>query len=200
MAIDLVLPFVWPYGLAFWAVVVWSYWLEGRQHRQSAARMASHDGADRYSGVVIAVGSSIMQVLAFVAAFHAPWSVGPEWVALAFWAGLAMVVAGMLLRMHCWRVLGKFFTPTVTIATDHKVVEDGAYRWVRHPAYTGAILTLLGLGVALGNWGSLAIMATGTAIIYIYRIRAEENALEAALGDAYVRFKAKRRLLVPYLF
>jgi protein-S-isoprenylcysteine O-methyltransferase Ste14 len=195
------LPFVDPYYFAFWGVFAWVYFMEARQHQRSQQRMAKHDGDDKYSGLVISIGSTILQVLAFALSFYEPLRVNDAAAAHAmFWVGLAMIVVGEFLRIHCWAVLGKFFTPTVTIASDHRVVDQGAYRWVRHPSYAGAILGLFGMGVALGNYGSLAVLVVGTMVVYIYRIEAEEAALEKALGDAYVKFKSNRKRLIPFVY
>jgi protein-S-isoprenylcysteine O-methyltransferase Ste14 len=196
-----ILLFVAPYAYAFWAVFAWTYLMEGRQHQRSRQRTANHDGDDTYSGLVISIGSTIMQLVAFaVAYFCQSLRVGEPTIYVLFWSGLGMIVAGILLRMHCWRVLGEFFTPTVTIATGHRVVDKGAYRFVRHPAYSGAIMTLVGLGLTLGNLGSIAVLVVGTAIIYAYRINAEETALEKALGEAYTQFKSNRSRLIPFVY
>ncbi|CAH0354969.1 hypothetical protein AQB9606_04097 [Aquabacterium sp. CECT 9606] len=194
------LPFVLPYAFAFWGVLIWAYYIEGVQHKRSQQRMAKHDGADKYSGLVIAIGSTVLQFAAFGLTFYAPWRISEPQIYIYFWAGLALVVTGMLLRKHCWRVLGEFFTPTVTIAKEHKVVDKGAYKWVRHPSYSGAIMTAVGVGLALGNYGSIAVMVIGHIAIYIYRIEAEETALERALGEAYAKFKSNRRRLIPFVY
>lgn len=194
------LPFVLPYCLAFWGVLGWAYFMEGMQHKRTQQRTAKHAGADKYSGLVISIGSTILQLVAFGLTLYAPWRIAEPEVYVYFWVGLALIVTGMLLRMHCWRVLGEFFTPTVTIAKEHKVVDKGAYKWVRHPSYSGAIMTSVGVGLALGNFGSIAVMVVGTIAIYIYRIEAEEAALEGALGEAYAKFKSNRRRLVPFVY
>lgn len=194
------LPFVAPYAWAFWTVIVWAYFMEGLQHKRTQARMAKHDGDDKYSGLVISIGSTVLQLVAFGLTFYAPWNIAEPEVFVYFWAGLGLIVSGMLLRMHCWRVLGEFFTPTVTIAKEHKVVDKGAYKWVRHPSYSGAIMTSVGIGLALGNFGSIAVMVVGTIAVYIYRIEAEETALEGALGEAYAKFKSNRRRLIPFVY
>jgi protein-S-isoprenylcysteine O-methyltransferase Ste14 len=190
----------WPEGLAFWGLLVWAYWLEGRQLQRKKQSAAGHDGVDRYSGLVISIGSFCLQALGFAMSFYEPTNMPDAWVVPAFYIGLIVIVSGMLLRMHCWRVLGAFFTHTVTIASDHRVVDGGAYRWVRHPSYLGALLTFLGLGLALGNLASLALLVLGSWAIYIYRIEVEERALESALGANYTHFKQSRKRLIPFVY
>ncbi|MGC4060528.1 MAG: isoprenylcysteine carboxylmethyltransferase family protein [Aquabacterium sp.] len=193
------LAFKLPYAAAFWAVAVWGYAMESLQIKRKMSRSAGHDGADRYSGLVISVGNGGLQLLAFIASFYVPWQ-DPAQQMPMFAAGLALIVAGMLLRMHCWRVLGAFFTHTVTIADDHRVVDQGAYKWLRHPSYLGALMTLGGLGVALGSQVLATMLLLGSLAIYVYRIEVEEAALESALGESYARFKQSRKRLIPFVY
>jgi protein-S-isoprenylcysteine O-methyltransferase Ste14 len=44
-----------------------------------------------------------------------------------FWIGLMTMIAGSLLRRHCWRMLGGSFTGAVIVTPDQSVVERGAY-------------------------------------------------------------------------
>jgi protein-S-isoprenylcysteine O-methyltransferase Ste14 len=194
------LAFKLPYAAAFWGVAVWGYVMESLQIKRKLSRSAEASGADRYSGLVISVGNGGLQLLAFVASFYVPWQVSPERQMPMFMGGLALIVAGMLLRMHCWRVLGAFFTHTVTIADDHRVVDQGAYSWLRHPSYLGALMTLGGLGVALGSHVLTALMLLCSTAIYVYRIEVEEAALESALGESYARFKQSRKRLIPFVY
>jgi protein-S-isoprenylcysteine O-methyltransferase Ste14 len=191
---------VWPEALAFWLAFAWLYAMEARQLQRRLKISGGYSGDDKYSGLVISVGSTILQLAAFALAFYQPSSVPEDQRQAYFWAGLAITCSGTLLRVQCWAALGKFFTHTVTIAGDHQVINNGPYRFVRHPSYAGALLNLIGLGITLGNFGSIAVITIGSAIIYTYRISVEEAALEAALGDKYRQFKLTRKRLIPYVF
>jgi len=88
----------------------------------------------------------------------------------------------------------------VQIKQDHHVVENGPYRLVRHPAYTGSLLTILGVGFALPSWGAALVIAIIFGISFGYRIKVEEKALVASLGEAYVLYSRRVKRLIPYLF
>ena len=77
--------------------------------------------------------------------------------------GTAILLAGAAFRIWAILSLGRFFTVTVTIQPEHRVVEDGPYRRLRHPSYTGLLAALLGVGLALGNWLSLLALALKVA-------------------------------------
>ena len=80
--------------------------------------------------------------------------------AAAFALGISQMWAGIALRFWSVHVLGKYFRTTVFLQEGHQLVEAGPYRFVRNPSYTGGLITLLGIGLAIGNWVSLALAAS----------------------------------------
>jgi protein-S-isoprenylcysteine O-methyltransferase Ste14 len=117
-----------------------------------------------------------------------------------FVAGLVLMGAGIVIRQWAVALLGQFFTTDVRVHAGQAVVDRGPYRWVRHPSYTGMILTFLGIGLALGNRAALAVLAAVPTAGLIVRIRFEERALLEGLGEPYRRFTATRRRLFPGLW
>jgi protein-S-isoprenylcysteine O-methyltransferase len=61
--------------------------------------------------------------------------------------GVALLLLGLLLRWWSIIHLGRFFTVDVVIATDHRVVDSGPYRFIRHPSYSGVLLIIAGVAV-----------------------------------------------------
>lgn len=120
---------------------------------------------------------------------------GGTWAPVAL--GLSIVAAGAALRIWAVVTLGRFFKITVTIQPDHQVVETGPYRRLRHPSYTGLLLILAGVGVAFGNWLSLLALVALPLVGILIRIRVEEAALLAALGDSYASYSARTDRLIP---
>jgi protein-S-isoprenylcysteine O-methyltransferase Ste14 len=117
-----------------------------------------------------------------------------------FFVGISMMLLGIALRWYSAAVLGKYFTFDVAVQSGQILIEVGPYRYIRHPSYSGALLTLLGFGLALGNWAGLtaALLCLGSA--YAYRISVEEAALTSLLGDSYKQYMKRTRRLVPFLF
>src|SRR5262245_33119991 len=126
------LPFAWPYFLIFWPTYFWVYLPESRVLNK-ATRSGPVPVEDRGSLRIIMIGFSVATLAGFLIPFLVPRAAlpGPSWV--WFFLGLLVLVAGSLLRRHCFRVLGAFFTGAVTIQSDHRVIDSGAYRFVRHP-------------------------------------------------------------------
>ena len=74
----------------------------------------------------------------------------------------------------------------------------GPYRWVRHPSYTGSLLTIAGVLLCLVNVASLFALIIPLAG-YAYRIRVEEDALVRSLGEPYRAYMRRTRRLIPFV-
>jgi protein-S-isoprenylcysteine O-methyltransferase Ste14 len=194
------LPFVWPYWLFFWTVFLWAF-LPEYQIVQKAQKPAHRsDSPDAGSVRLIVFGMGVATFLAFPLAWVAFLRLPAAWQPVVFVIGIATLIAGSLLRRHCWRMLGASFTGDVRVAPDQRVVTTGAYALVRHPSYSAGILMNAGIGLALGSWGSTAVLVLASIAVYSYRIAVEERALLAALGEPYREFVRTRRRLIPFIY
>lgn len=122
---------------------------------------------------------------------------GGVWV---FSVGVSIAWLGLLLRWWSFVILGQYFSVVLRTSKDQPVVDRGPYRLLRHPSYTGLLLGFVGAGLMSGYWvstvGSVALLLAAL----IHRIRIEERALDAALGERYRAFAAGRARLVPFLW
>ncbi len=114
--------------------------------------------------------------------------------------GIALFVAGLAIRWYAIVWLGRFFTVNVAIATDHRLIDTGPYRVVRHPSYTGALMAFLGLGLCLANWVSLAVIVVPISAVFLRRIHIEEAALLRAFGDQYRDYMRRTKRLIPAIY
>jgi protein-S-isoprenylcysteine O-methyltransferase Ste14 len=131
-----------------------------------------------WSGIAIDFSLSLLLPQAAIASERTP----------IFFAGVCLMLLGLVLRWYSARILGKYFTFDVAIQSGQTLVEAGPYRYIRHPSYSGALLTLLGFGLALGNWAGLAGSLLCLGLAYAYRIPVEEAALASALGEPYNQY------------
>jgi len=121
----------------------------------------------------------------------------------AWWpviSGLALIWLGIALRVWSILTLGRFFKLTVVIQEDHRVIDSGPYRLLRHPSYTGALIIAAGFGLAEGDLLSLAIVLVGVLVPLLIRIRVEERTLLSELGDAYADYARRTARLVPGVY
>jgi protein-S-isoprenylcysteine O-methyltransferase len=163
------------------------------------AQSGTTRGADRGSLRLLWAVIGVSLVLAYLLPANAPsLQVTP---AAAWWdLGAALFVMGLLLRWYSILYLGRFFTVNVAIAKDHRVIDTGPYRYIRHPSYTGVLMAFIGLGLCLGNWASLTVLVIGTVPVFLWRIRVEEAALVGALGDSYREYMQRTRRLIPVFY
>jgi protein-S-isoprenylcysteine O-methyltransferase Ste14 len=191
-------------GEVFYALIFWGaylLWMLAETialitKRSAGASMARDQGSLTLLYILIWVALGLGFSLPFLLPQAAiEWR--RTWV---FFLGISLMLAGIALRWYCMAVLGRYFTFDVAVHVGQSVIETGPYRYVRHPSYSGGLLTLLGFGLALGNWAAILAVIVCMAIAYAYRIRVEEAALVAALGEPYVDYMRRTWRLVPFLF
>jgi protein-S-isoprenylcysteine O-methyltransferase Ste14 len=194
------LLFVWPYALLFWAAFIGAMLPEYPIIQKAKKASALPDSKDAGSLKVITIGGGLGSLLAIGLAFSPFLRMPAALQPIALVIGTAMVIAASLLRRHCWRQLGASFTGDVRATPDQRIVTTGAYAILRHPSYTAGILMNLGMGVALGNWGSIMVCLVSGFAVYAYRIAVEERVLIAAIGEPYREFARTRRRLIPFIY
>jgi len=114
--------------------------------------------------------------------------------------GLIVIGIGILIRFFAVNSLGKFFTVDVTIRQEHQLKKDGFYKIVRHPSYSGSILSFVGFGISLNNWISLFVVTIAVFTAFMKRIRIEENVLQNQFGEEYTRYAKKTYRLIPWVY
>jgi protein-S-isoprenylcysteine O-methyltransferase Ste14 len=179
--------FVFLFGMAL------SYLIEERGARQSlkSQRVAGDKGTLFLLNVAtfFSLGAGILLGYARVTEF-------PSWL---FWPGLAMYLLGIAYANWAAIALGRFYAPTVQVQFDHRVIDTGPYRFIRHPRYAGGLLAYLGLGLALQSWAALLTILVVMGLGYVYRIRVEERFLVAELGDEYVEYCKRTKRIIPFI-
>ncbi|MDI5964943.1 methyltransferase family protein [Streptantibioticus silvisoli] len=183
-------------GVLFGAtLVVWmaSELRQGRKTRTEAQK------TDRQSFAVarICVGAAWLVTALTSSALPATTIHGGG---ITFGVGLAICWMGIALRWWAFRTLGRFFTFKVMTSADQPVIRTGPYRVLRHPSYTGAEVAFLGMAVMYGNWIGVAALAVLPMVGFANRIRVEEAALNATLGDAYRAFATGRKRMIPFVW
>jgi protein-S-isoprenylcysteine O-methyltransferase Ste14 len=114
-------------------------------------------------------------------------------------AGIAVTGAGVAVRQWSIATLGRSFTGHVQVQAGQTVVSTGPYRWLRHPAYAGQWLEMIGVGLATGNALGAAICAAVPLTGIVRRISAEERAL-ATLLPGYADYTKGKPRLVPFVW
>jgi protein-S-isoprenylcysteine O-methyltransferase len=163
---------------------------QGAVKRPSAAK-------DRGTYPFIAIALAISMIVTVIVFF---FQVGPMMPPWSIPIGAVITSSGIVLRVWALTTLGKFFTMPITIRDDHRLLTEGPYRWVRHPAYTAGILMAVGMPIVLGTWVGLLVTLTACLSAYVYRIRVEERVLAQHFGSEYADYSQRTWRLLPWVY
>jgi len=150
-------------------------------------------------------GSSRVLAILFTLAWFAAWALS----AIARFSfstpaviriGLLLMTLALLLRWWSIATLGRLFTVNVAIRTEHRLIDDGPYRLVRHPAYTAILLFHFGAALCLGNLLSLIALMLPAFLALLNRMRVEENVLLENFGDSYRQYMKRTKRLIPAIY
>ena len=112
--------------------------------------------------------------------------------------GIAMGIVLLLIGnvFIVWSMaVNRHLEQTVRIQAEHRVIDSGPYRLVRHPMYVGMILQYLGTPLLLGSLWAFAA-TTLFVIVAVLRTAAEDKTLVAELpGYADFTVHTRFRLL-----
>ena len=102
--------------------------------------------------------------------------------------GLIVVNIGLII-LNIAMLQNAFASKLLDINKDQKLIDTGLYSHVRHPLYSGAIIMILGLPIALGSWISL-IPAAIAVLSLLIRIKFEEDMLIKGM-DGYEEYRTR---------
>jgi protein-S-isoprenylcysteine O-methyltransferase Ste14 len=109
--------------------------------------------------------------------------------------GIAIFIAGVGFRWWAIRSLDIYYSHMVRMTDDHRIIDTGPYRFVRHPAYAGMLAAHVGVICYFFNYVSLCIFLFVFLPAIILRIHIEEKALFTIEG--YDEFARIRKRLIP---
>ena len=166
--------------------------------RTESARTLRRGAFDRGSTLLIggAFGFAVVAPIIMYALGYAVSSLD----LLEGFVGLIVMGSGLGLRVWATLTLGRYYTGTLMILEDHKVVSEGPYSVVRHPGYLGDILLWSGFGVISSSLVLVVLFPAMFAIVYAYRISVEERMLVRELWDGYVQYQKRTRKIIPLVY
>lgn len=118
---------------------------------------------------------------------------------LAFLGNLIMLT-GLFLRVFATRTLKEYYTRTLKIQSNQKIIDFGLYHYIRHPGYLGVILIWLGAGLSSDSYIVLTLVSITTLLVYHYRMNSEEVMLTDAFGDDYKNYIKRTWRIIPRVY
>jgi len=163
---------------AFYGLIIWCYL------RRSRATATSRS-----------VTAHLAAITGTAAPFAFPLLAGPAAGGVRLWAGDTLVVAGVGWALWALWSLGRSVS---VLAQARSLVDRGPYHWVRHPLYTGEIVSSLGLAVMVWRPAGLGLWA-GFCALQAYRAVREEQLLVQAM-PGYRGYQGRTAALLPGIF
>jgi protein-S-isoprenylcysteine O-methyltransferase len=179
--------------VSYWLWIAMEIWLIARERRDANAV-----AQDRGSRTLLIVSLSIAIVLGIFAVpvVLPQFTVQTKNVAI----GVALIWAGIAVRVWAIQTLGNFFNTRVVVRQDQRLITSGPYKYLRNPAYTGVVMTFLGFGVAVGNWLSFILLLAFGCLPFVLRIAVEDRALAARFGQEYEDYRRNTWSLIPFVW
>jgi protein-S-isoprenylcysteine O-methyltransferase Ste14 len=170
-------------------VIFWIAWLI-----TAFTAKASRSRGGRLAGARIAL--AIVVVILFRANVHhgSERIDGPVLEAI----GLALWIAGIALAVWARLYLGRNWGMPMSRRQEPDLVTTGPYRFIRHPIYTGIILAMIGTALAISLFGLIVVAVI--AAFFAYSASREERFLAEEFPAAFPDYKARTKLLIPFVF
>lgn len=115
------------------------------------------------------------------------------------WVGILIIIVGNIIRQYSMHIMGSSYVATLQVQDKPKLIKAGPFKLVRHPCYTGFMVSLWGLGIASLNWLFLLLIMLFSLIVFLIQIRIEERELEAFFGEEYKEYKKITKKILPYI-
>ncbi len=182
------------YGLVSSVIIVWTMVSLALRRRAPPLKVESTK-AGRLS-TLYNFGLSIFNVILAALTGYQGFGLLPDW---CYYLGLFFIVFGIALYLWVQKILGRFFSLGVVVYQGQELVQRGPYRFVRHPAYTGAFMIFVGIGFLAQSSVAVFLIFIATVIVLGYRVAVEEKALVSEFGDQYITYSKRVKRFVPFI-
>ena len=166
--------------------------------RKTAVR---HSGRDWREFVLLAVSLTGLGIVPCIyVATHVPRFADYPFMPVASYLGIAVDIAALWLFYRTHNDLGHNWSVSLDLRERHTLVTTGIYATIRHPMYTGFWFMAVAQALLLPNWIAGPAGLIGFGILFLGRVRREEEMMIAAFGDEYRAYMRRTARVVPWLY
>jgi protein-S-isoprenylcysteine O-methyltransferase Ste14 len=115
------------------------------------------------------------------------------------WLGILPMAAALWLFRRSHADLGRNWSISLEVREQHALVKSGVYRLVRHPMYSSFFLLGVAQMLLLANWFAGLAGVVGAGILFVFRVRREEQMMLDSFGDDYRSYMAHTKRIIPWV-
>ena len=116
-----------------------------------------------------------------------------SWIA---WLSALLTLVGVLFAIWARYTIGKEWSGEVQIKENHQLIRSGPYAHIRHPIYTGILLSLAGTALAVGEYRAI-VGVTLFLIGFVRKAKKEECFLAGEFGSAFDEHRRHTGFFLP---
>lgn len=145
--------------------------------------------------------SALILILTIVGAFNvfALSEAFKEQFAIWRYIGLVIYIIFSWIQVISFKELGNSYAQDIVILKEHKLIESGIYKYIRHPQYLSQFLSDLGAGIALLSFVIIPIVILVELPLFIMRAFLEEKILLKHFKENFVAYKKKSKFMIPFI-
>ena len=186
--------FIWIYWLALVAEIIIRAPLQ--KQWKSAQKVEQH--VSSVERILLGVLWIVMFVLPLIYSVtnwldFANYSL-PLWLG---WLGVGLMVCALLVFTRAHMDLKTNWSPSLEIFDGHTLIQNGIYRYIRHPMYASQWLWVIAQILLIQNWLAGPMDLLFFILFYTLRVRAEENMMLGAFGDQYREYMKTTGGVIP---
>jgi protein-S-isoprenylcysteine O-methyltransferase Ste14 len=189
-----------PWNLVFLAGFILYTSIRGiyaRRTKGNEKTVSRFDAQDRILMILVFTGNLLLPILYL----FTPWLAFadyrlPVW---APWCGVIVMSVALWLFWRAHADLDRNWSITLELRKGHQLITHGVYRAIRHPMYAAILLFGLAQGLLLQNWLAGWSAVVTFAVMYIGRVRREEQMMCEFFGQEYRDYMQQTGRLFPRL-
>jgi protein-S-isoprenylcysteine O-methyltransferase Ste14 len=153
--------------------------------------------------VIICAAFLVSIVLIWLLWIPLPSLLPDPWSTTRIILGFSLFLGGAIFILWGRRTLGRMWgistSREVKLVQDHRLVQEGPFRLIRHPMYFGWWVVVLGLILIYYTW-VLCLFFVFSLIAFLGRAKREEKVLGDTFGEEWHAYKRRTRFIIPFIW
>lgn len=187
------------WGKIAWVVLVVGWYVIRypfeRKAKKTQTEASSRNRAEWIRMIISATGLGLLPVLSLATRWLSFADYVPSWPQFALGIMVGLTAWSLFRLTHA--ALGRFWSVSLDIRAEHRLITEGIYAKLRHPMYSAFWLMALAQALLLPNWFAGCAGLFGFGYLFFARIGPEEKMMEDRFGLAYKAYRERTFRIIP---